>query len=62
MRLQDRHLDYVIEFDIKVFFDNVNHEKLIRQMWTLGIRDKLRNNFAATGKYRPERICPVRRK
>ena len=22
------------------FFDNVNHSKLIRQMWTLGIRDK----------------------
>ena len=31
---------YVIEFDIKGFFDNVNHAKLIRQMWTLGIRDK----------------------
>ena len=31
---------YVIEFDIKGFFDNVNHVKLIRQMWTLGIRDK----------------------
>lgn len=31
---------YVIEFDIKGFFDNVNHSKLIRQMWTLGIRDK----------------------
>ena len=33
-------LHYVIEFDIKEFFDNVNHTKLIRQMWTLGIRDK----------------------
>ena len=31
---------YVIEFDIKGFFDNVNHAKLIRQMWTVGIRDK----------------------
>lgn len=31
---------YVIEFDIKGFFNNVNHSKLIRQMWTLGIRDK----------------------
>ena len=31
---------YVIEFDIKGFFDNVNHVKLIRQMWALGIRDK----------------------
>ena len=38
--LQLSHLHYVIEFDIKGFFDNVNHSKLIRQMWTLGIRDK----------------------
>ena len=40
IRLQHSHLHYVIEFDIKGFFDNVNHTKLIRQMWTLGIRDK----------------------
>ena len=40
MRLQHSHLHYVIEFDIKGFFDNVNHTKLIRQMWTLGIKDK----------------------
>lgn len=39
-RLQVNNLHYVIEFDIKGFFDNVNHSKLIRQMWTLGIRDK----------------------
>lgn len=26
--------------DIKGFFDNVNHSKLIKQMWSLGIRDK----------------------
>ena len=39
-RLQKSHLHYVIEFDIEGFFDNVNHTKLIRQMWTLGIRDK----------------------
>ena len=39
-RMQRGHLHYVIEFDIKGFFDNVNHSKLIRQMWTLGIRDK----------------------
>ena len=38
--LQRSHLHYVIEFDIKGFFDNVNHVKLIRQMWALGIRDK----------------------
>ena len=39
-RLQLSKLHYIIEFDIKEFFDNVNHAKLIRQMWTMGIRDK----------------------
>ncbi len=29
-----------IDIDIKGFFDNVNHGKLLKQMWTLGIRDK----------------------
>ena len=33
-------LHYVIEFDIKGFFDNVNHSKLIKQIWAMGIRDK----------------------
>ncbi len=31
---------YVVEFDIKSFLDNVNHPKLMRQIWALGIRDK----------------------
>lgn len=31
---------YVVDVDIKGFFDNVNHEKLIKQMWSLGIQDK----------------------
>ena len=31
---------YVIDIDIHSFFDNVNHGKLLKQMWTLGIRDK----------------------
>ena len=35
--LQMMNLHYVIEFDIKGFFDNVNHSKLIRQIWSLGI-------------------------
>lgn len=39
-RLQKSNLHYVIEFDIKGFFDNVNHSKLIRQIWSLGIQDK----------------------
>lgn len=38
-RLNIGHLNYVIEFDIKGFFDNVNHSKLIKQIWSLGIRD-----------------------
>ena len=38
--IQRQHLHYVIDIDIKGFFDNVNHSKLIRQMWALGIRDK----------------------
>lgn len=38
--MQQSHLHYVVEFDIKGFFDNVDHSKLIKQMWALGIRDK----------------------
>lgn len=34
------HLCYMVEIDIKGFFDHVNHAKLIRQMWTMGIQDK----------------------
>ena len=34
------HLYYVVDIDIKGFFDNVNHGKLLKQMWTLGIQDK----------------------
>lgn len=38
--IQIQNLNFVVDVDIKGFFDNVNHSKLIRQMWTLGIRDK----------------------
>ncbi len=31
---------YCVDIDIKSFFDNVNHGKLLRQIWSLGIRDK----------------------
>lgn len=31
---------YCVDMDIKGFFDNVNHGKLLKQMWTLGIREK----------------------
>lgn len=33
-------LYFVVDIDIKGFFDNVNHTKLIQQMWSMGIRDK----------------------
>lgn len=33
-------LHYVVDVDIKGFFDNVNHNKLIKQLWKLGIQDK----------------------
>lgn len=38
--LQMSNLHYVIEFDIKGFFDHVDHSKLIKQIWALGIQDK----------------------
>jgi len=38
--MQLSHLHYVIEFDIKGFFDNVNHSKLLKQLWAMGFRDK----------------------
>ena len=31
---------YTVDIDIKGFFDNVNHTKLIKQMYTLGIKDR----------------------
>ena len=31
---------YVVDIDIKGFFDNVNHAKLKKQMWSMGIQDK----------------------
>ncbi|MGL4739362.1 MAG: group II intron reverse transcriptase/maturase [Sarcina sp.] len=33
-------LHYVVDVDIKGFFDNVNHSKLKKQLWALGIQDK----------------------
>ncbi|OOM77164.1 group II intron-encoded protein LtrA [Clostridium puniceum] len=39
-KINQDHMYYVVDIDIKGFFDNVNHSKLLKQMWTLGIRDK----------------------
>jgi RNA-directed DNA polymerase len=33
-------LHYVIDVDIKGFFDNIDHAKLMKQLWSLGIQDK----------------------
>ncbi|MEI3598617.1 group II intron reverse transcriptase/maturase [Oceanobacillus sp. SE10311] len=33
-------LHYVVDIDIKGFFDNVHHGKLLKQLWQIGIRDK----------------------
>lgn len=34
-------LHHCVDVDIKGFFDNVNHGQLLKQLWSLGIRDKL---------------------
>ena len=33
-------LHHVVDIDIQGFFDNVSHSKLIKQMYSIGIRDK----------------------
>ncbi|MED3575958.1 group II intron reverse transcriptase/maturase [Cytobacillus praedii] len=33
-------LHYAVDIDIKGFFDNVNHNLLIKQMWNTGIKDR----------------------
>ena len=38
--IQIQNLHFVVDIDIKGFFDNVNHNKLINQMWDMGIKDK----------------------
>ena len=38
--IQVSHCYFVVDIDIKGFFDNGNHGKRLKQMWTLGIRDK----------------------
>lgn len=38
--MQQGNLHIVIDIDIKGFFDNVSHGKLLRQIWAMGIHDK----------------------
>ena len=39
--IQHRNLHFVVDVDIKGFFDNVNHTKLKQQMWGMGILSSL---------------------
>ncbi|MDQ0258117.1 group II intron reverse transcriptase/maturase, partial [Evansella vedderi] len=38
--INQSQLHYVVDVDIKGFFDNVNHSLLIKQLWNLGVHDK----------------------
>lgn len=38
--IQNIGCHFVIDIDIHSFFDNVDHRKLLKQMWALGTRDK----------------------
>jgi group II intron reverse transcriptase/maturase len=38
--MQSNKLCIVVDIDIKGFFDNVSHGKLLKQLWTIGIQDK----------------------
>lgn len=38
--MQRADLHYVVDIDLKGFFDNVSHSKLLKQIYSLGIRDK----------------------
>lgn len=38
--LTRKNFHYVVDIDIKGFFDNVNHNKLIKQLYTIGVKDK----------------------
>ncbi|MCR8983322.1 group II intron reverse transcriptase/maturase [Brevibacillus laterosporus] len=33
-------LYYIVDIDIKGFFDNVNHTQLMKQLWNMGIQDR----------------------
>lgn len=38
--VQKTHCLYAVDVDIKGFFDNVNHNKLIKQLFSLGVQDR----------------------
>ena len=38
--IHQQDLHFIVSVDIKGFFDNVNHKKLMQQLWNIGIRDE----------------------
>jgi len=40
MQRSNLNLHYVIELNIKGFFDNVDRSKLMKQIWAIGVHDK----------------------
>lgn len=38
--INNSQLHYCVDVDIKSFFDEVDHGKLIKQLWSIGIKDK----------------------
>lgn len=38
--IHQQNLHYIVSVDIKGFFDNVNHKRLIQQLWNIGIKDR----------------------
>lgn len=52
-RINRNKMQYVVDVDIKGFFDEVKHSKLMKQIWTMVIRDKqllviIRKNVKST--------------
>ena len=39
-KINQNKMFYSVKVDIKEFFEKINHNKLIKQLWNLGIRDK----------------------
>ncbi|MHA2890457.1 group II intron reverse transcriptase/maturase [Bacillus cereus] len=38
--INNAKLHYIVDIDIEGFFDNVNHRKLIKQLYNIGVKDK----------------------
>jgi retron-type reverse transcriptase len=38
--INQANLHYVVDIDIKGFFDNINHTVLMKQLWKIGIKDR----------------------